>query len=591
MILSMGKKIVHVWEKLEIILEAQNEYENPYVDVDVWVDLEGPNFNKRVFGFWDGDNIFKIRILATTPGIWTWKSGSNQNDRGLNGHTGEFEATEWTEKEKTENSCRRGMVLASKNGHTLEYADGTPFFLVGDTWWSTPTFRYKWYDDEVERPIGPEMGFKDMVKYRKRQGFNSIALIASFPAWANDGFPARIVLDDKEQTVIRDAWKQVGTESAADMHNEGGRPFLFPGKIPGYEDVFPDVNRINPEYFQHMDKKIDYLNLHGFVPFIEVARRDISQAWKKFYDWPESYARYIQYVFSRYYANICILSPIHFDWDQNSITAKEYNEPINLFINKYGFPPFGNLISTNAHYSNYRNFGGPDECKWLSLYQIGNGPRVHSQYWYLTEIFDMEEPKPALNGEPYYHGDPIGWPKGKQPANIEEEELYCRSAMYGSVLSGGLAGHIYGAMGLWQGSIEEEASPKMWESLTWESANQMRHLKSFIMSEGERYKELIPNTGYITPSQMGDPDGYKGWVYCAGTRKKDFFLIYFEKESPDVIFRGAIPGGTYKGFWFNPRNGEWTEIKKPIISDASTGRVRLPSVPTNNDWGLKLILA
>ena len=60
------------------------------------------------------------------------------------------------------------------------------------------------------------------------------------------------------------------------MDNEGGRPFLFPGKVPGYENMFPDVDRINPDYFKYIDRKIDYLNAHGFVPFIEVSRRDAS---------------------------------------------------------------------------------------------------------------------------------------------------------------------------------------------------------------------------------------------------------------------------------------------------------------------------
>jgi len=76
------------------------------------------------------------------------------------------------------------------------------------------------------------------------------------------------------------------------MTNETGhRAFLFAGKVPGFENDFPDVERIDPEYFRTLDQKIDYLNAHGIVPFIEVARRDIGQAWKKFYPWPESYSR------------------------------------------------------------------------------------------------------------------------------------------------------------------------------------------------------------------------------------------------------------------------------------------------------------
>jgi hypothetical protein len=80
----------------------------------------------------------------------------------------------------------------------------------------------------------------------------------------------------------------------------GNRAMLFPGKIPGYEKYFPDVERLNLAYFQSLDKKINYLNAQGFVPFIEVTRRDIGPAWHKYYPWPESYTRYIQYIYSIY---------------------------------------------------------------------------------------------------------------------------------------------------------------------------------------------------------------------------------------------------------------------------------------------------
>jgi hypothetical protein len=224
----------HVWEKVEITVQTSESYENPYTDVEVWADVKGPGFNKRCYGFWDGNNTFRIRVLATAAGTWTWKTGSNQNDAGLNNKTGRFTATAWDEAAKKKNSCRRGMIKASANGHAFEYADGTPFFLVGDTWWATPTFRYPWYNDNKARPLGPGVGLKDYVKFRKNQGFNCVAMIAAFPNWANDGKPRRLKTADG--TILRAAWQQPGTESAKDMHDEdGNRAFFFPGKIPGYE--------------------------------------------------------------------------------------------------------------------------------------------------------------------------------------------------------------------------------------------------------------------------------------------------------------------------------------------------------------------
>jgi len=264
--------------------------------VTLWVDLLGPGFRKRVYGSWDGGTTFRVRVLATSPGKWSWNAGSVPSDTGFFGKSGSFTAVDWTEAEKQENPLRRGIPRATANHHALEFPDGTPFFVQGDTWYSAVTNRFRWHDDDQARQIGPNAGFKDYVRFRKAQGYNWLNIIAVLPNWANDGQPWHIVMNDSDHTTIRSAWLEFGTGpdartgSAKEMSNEGGRPFLFPGKVPGYETVFPDLNRINPEYFKYVDRKIDYLNEQGFVPFIEVSRRDASEVWKKYYGWPDSYA-------------------------------------------------------------------------------------------------------------------------------------------------------------------------------------------------------------------------------------------------------------------------------------------------------------
>jgi len=153
----------HVWEKVEITLTANQSFSNPYTDATVWVDLTGPGFNKRVYGFWDGDKTFRVRVTATAPGTWQWVSGSKPADSGLAGKHGSFVAKEWTEAEKKENPLRGGFLCATANQHALETADGTPFFAIGDTWWATGTHCFPWFDDDKKRPMGPEAGFKDYV--------------------------------------------------------------------------------------------------------------------------------------------------------------------------------------------------------------------------------------------------------------------------------------------------------------------------------------------------------------------------------------------------------------------------------------------
>ena len=581
---------VHVWEKVEITLHAKGTYASPYTDAEVWVELKGPGFEKRCYGFWDGGDTFRVRVMATAPGKWTWRSGSRPEDAGLSGQSGEFEALAWKESEKEANPNRRGMIRASANGHAFDYADGTPYFLMGDTWWATPTFRFPWREEQTPRPMGLEAGFQDYVRLRREQGYNCIAILAALPNWANDEHSSRLNMPDG--TVLRFAWGQAGTKSAKAMHTETGEnAFVFPGKVPGFEKVIPDLERVNPAYFQALDRKMDYLNEQGFVPFIEVARRDIGQVWKKFYPWPQSYSRFIQYVWTRYQANICTFSPIHFDSSGASIPLAEWRVPVMEQFTHYGPPPFGTPVSHNANPSSLVNWGHVDKAPWLTFHQIGNSPRTHDSYPYLNKIFAAKPALPGINGEPYYDGMEDAKPGSEMAA------LYCRSAMYGSVLSGGLGGHIYGAGGwsggLWSGEVEAASKYPIWEVVKWPSADQMRHLKTFVLSEGRRYQDLQPLIDSLQPNRSGDPKGFLGWAFAAGTAGRDLFLIYFEQDCPAATLAGTQAGRGYRTQWFHPATGVWLDAQT-VKADAK-GTVKLPPFPDTpeksaGDWAMKLTL-
>lgn len=580
---------LHVWEKTEVTLQAAHEYANPYTDVRVWVDLKGPGFARRCYGFWDGGRTFRVRVLATAPGRWTWSSGSQPDDSGLAEQHGSFQAAAWTAAEKEVNPCRRGMVRASDNGHAFQYADGTPFFLIGDTWWATPTFRFPWIADDQVHALGPKAGFQDYVEYRHSQQFNCIAMIAAFPNWADDGQPAQLKTPDG--TVLRAAWPAAGTKRAKKMPNENGqRAFLFPGRVPGFENVFPDVDRLNPDYFKTLDRKVDYLNQRGMIPFIEVARRDVGQAWMKFYPWPESYVRYVEYVWNRYQANICFFSPIHFDTPAKSIPAEEWARAARRVMDEQGRPPFGTLIGTNANPSSLVNWGHVDKSPWLGFHQIGNR-RTHDCYQYLTDIFRAEPPLPGINGEPYYDGMEDAAPGSSQAAR------YCRSAMYGSFLSGGLGGHIYGAGGwaggIWSGEVEAKSKYPIWQAMQWPSAAQMQHLKAFVLSEGDRYQQLQPARDLVSPNNSGKDKGLDGWAFAARTPDKKLFMVYFERGCPVATISGAIKQRNYRAQWFEPKTGQ-TIRQTRVVADRD-GKIQLTAFPDNTgtstaDWALKLVL-
>lgn len=53
---------LHVWQKQEIVLKSRRAFANPYTDATVWVDLSGPKFHKRVYGFWDGRDMLGFAL-------------------------------------------------------------------------------------------------------------------------------------------------------------------------------------------------------------------------------------------------------------------------------------------------------------------------------------------------------------------------------------------------------------------------------------------------------------------------------------------------------------------------------------------------
>jgi hypothetical protein len=586
---------VHVWETQEIILKANRDYANPYVDVDCWIDLSGPNFKRRVYGFWDGGRTFKVRFVATAPGDWQWRAASNhRDDTGLTGG-GTLKAVAWTDEELNANPNRRGFVRATPNGHALQYADRTPFFLVGDTWLAASTWRLPFKGIHPADDYVPAEGisFEEAVAYRKRQGFNSISFISAFPNWAADEHGATFA--NKDGVYLRNAWEKFGswapnakistddgaTTTAKDMQDEAGnRPF----EVFADREGLANFDRINPAYFRSLDRKMRYLSNEGFVPFLETIRRDNAPSWKAYFDFNESYARFVQYLIARYGAYNLIFSGIHLDWipEKFSLTAGEFNAALTYHWKKYGPLPFGQPFTTLIDSSTYRRFGHGDDAPWLTMHTVGNNPRNHAIYASIEELFRLQPPYPAANLEPYYTGwnHAINRPGGETPAeNSDRDNYFSRAMMYGSVLSGGLAGHVHGTAAYDVTSTGEPAGwrPHIWTALKYTSGSQMQYLKKFVLSEGDRYEQLqLASSDLVPRSVPGALDnGLDGWSFLMRTADKDFALAYFENKASLPQMKGFNPKARYDWIWFDPRTGEWS---KPIAVTANAqGTISAPA--------------
>jgi hypothetical protein len=592
---------VYVWDVQEIVLAAQQDYPNPYVDVECWVELEGPDFRQRVHGFWDGGRVFKVRVVATRPGDWSWRVGSNQpRDAGFSGG-GKFRAVAWSEAQIAENPNRRGFVRASSNGHALRYADGTPFFLLGDTWLAASTWRLPWKGVSPARDYVPAEGisFEEAVAWRKRQGFNSVSFIAAFPNWAADHYGATYA--NQDGVFLRNAWEKFGhwapnakistadgaTTTGKDMHDEAGnRPF----EVFANREGLANFDRINPAYFASLDRKMRHLSEQGFVPFLETVRRDNAPSWKRYFDFNASYSRFVQYLIARYGAYNLVFSGIHLDWIPKdfSLTAAEFNEALTYHHAKYGGLPFGQPYTTLIDRSTYKAFGHGAQAPWLNMHTVGNNPRNHAIYASIEELFRLEPPYPAANLEPYYAGwnHQINRPGGETPdAGSERDDYFARAMMYGSVLSGALAGHVYGTAAYDVTSTGEPAGwrPHIWTALRYNSGAQMQHLRTFVLSEGARYQDLELASQDLDPRSIPDAkaEGLDGWSFLMRTGRRDFALVYFERKALRPKMRGFTPRATYRWSWFDPRTGEWRRSMAIRADDA--GVIRAPEFPGGGD--------
>lgn len=605
---------VRVWDMQEVTFRAAREYANPYVDVEMWIELEGPDFSRRVYGFWDGGRTFKVRFVATRPGTWSWRSGSNRvDDEGLNGGRGTFVAVEWDPADIEKNPNRRGFIRASENRHALQYADGTPFFLVGDTWLAASTWRLPWKGAQPAPDDEPNEGisFEEAVAYRKRQGFNSVSFIAAFPNWAADHRGATFANEDG--VFLRNAWEKFGhwapnakistddgaTTTAKDMHDEhGNRPF----EVFEDRDGMANFDRVNPAYFRSLDRKMQHLSNEGFVPFLETIRRDNAPSWKAYFDFNESYARFVQYLVARYGAYNLIFSGIHLDWipENFSLTADEFNEALTYHFKKYGPLPFGQPYTTLIDSSTFKRFGHGQRAPWLNMHTVGNNPRNHAIYASIEELFKLEPAYPAANLEPYYTGwnHSINRPGGETPPeNSERDNYFARAMMYGSVLSGGLAGHVHGTAAYDLTSTGEPAGwrPHIWTALRYESGAQMQHLKKFVLSEGAKYQELKLASEDLHPRSIPEAlaDGLDGWSFLMRTRAKDFALAYFEHKAVRAELRGFLPNRTYRWLWFDPRTGEWSAPM--TVKTNARGAITAPPFPHGSqqamlDVAVKILL-
>ena len=87
------------WVANELVLNAQKTYADPYKDVDVDLLLTNGTVTYTIPGFWDGNNVWRVRFVCPTAGQWTYETVcTDTTDAGLHGIKGTLTCTEYSGK-------------------------------------------------------------------------------------------------------------------------------------------------------------------------------------------------------------------------------------------------------------------------------------------------------------------------------------------------------------------------------------------------------------------------------------------------------------------------------------------------------------
>ena len=535
----------HVYETVEVAFTGSGDYDNPYLDVDLWVDLKGPNgLAYRIPAFWDGGQTWRVRLAATAPGDWQWSTGNKTGDPGLDGKTGSFSAIAWTEAEKQANINRRGFIRVSDNGHTLEYADGTPFFYTGDTWWSCLTGVYGF-----DAPTGPSgISFKDAVKIRKEQGFNGINIIACFPS-----------------ELTKPIWHKNNQKKK--IGEDGSTPFAMDFNEP---DLAFAVNylKINPGYWQQVDRKMQHFWDNGFSPFIETVRRSET--------WPEeneaektAFTNYVRYFWARYGTYNFIFSWLHWDWGPGR--NEDYRPMIDRAYSVLGDRPYGQPMTAMAAGASDDTWGTGSKAPWLEMHNVSNVGRDARMFRWLRRQYSLSNPCPSMNIESFYPG----WNnKAVEPLNDSEMAQFM---MYGSVLNGGFAGHAWGD-DYYSGNRKFGGDPHVNGFNKWCAAS-MGHLKDFMLDRGHDYSKLAPALDHLV-------DHRQEFLCLALYPDKSLGLGYVSAKIKSSDIQQLKPNSTYAVQWWDIDQGGW-KYKTEVKTDAN-GLLAMPAKPDNRGWAYRI---
>ncbi|MBR2861702.1 MAG: DUF4038 domain-containing protein [Clostridia bacterium] len=500
-------------------------------------------------GFWDGSADFKLRFAPTKEGLWEYKTVC-ASDPDLNGKTGHINAVKYTGNLEI---YKRGFVKSTIGTKYFTYADGTPFFYLGDTHWSM-------LSEEFDS-AGPNAGsvktdshFKYIVDKRVAQGYT---------VYQSEPFPGD----------------------------------LTDGKI----------QRIDVEAFQKADKYFEYIADNGlvhahaqlFFPTYTSQIADNKEALKMLSRyWVARYGAYpVMWTLSQEIDN-------DFYYENGNQSHIKYNDNFWLdvaeYINKYdaydhplsGHQENAYQTCVNGSSSNY-----PTICngaKSLFLDEAVSQRTGHS-WWAAQWFIEFNNPKHMFRVAEEY------WQTKKVAIMYEGKYEYLMTMEQGARAQGWVAflngcfGYGYGIGDIWNykgnsylGNVtsndgRDTITPAdrnvIWgDTVEAKSGYQAGYMKQFLQKIS--WWKLVPDFDYQKRFKASS-----GWQYACATIDNSTYVVYlFNDNTSSGTFVGMNASATYTVKWYNPRTNEYQTVSTNMKPSGTS--YTLPAKPDSQDWVL-----
>lgn len=503
-------------------LKSQGSNFNPYTELSAKVTLTPPQGKemKTALLFWDGGNQWKLRFSPDTLGQWKWKVESP--DQGLNELAGSFQCVE---------SRRAGSIQPLKDFPLhFQRQDGTPFWFLGDTAWALFTESSAEQYDRADALA--------YIDARADQGFNVLhSMLLSEAGWGN----------------------------------EGGKPF---------DDIAAE--KMNPGYWQEIDRRVAHVNSRGLVCGIALAWGDKGRgelyAWRKFPDVVarQRYARYVAARYSAFDAYFLVSgewhAEIHTRRSSAEVVKQEFIEIGNAL---HDADPHGRMIGIHpmTSHGSVREFVG---TRWMSFgdYQQ-NYEDLHGRV-----LQSRQAKKPVVNSEyGYFLRDQSG--DGVPDKDNSTSLAAMRNATWDIVMAGGYAvtgfGTTYFGGNRDPGPFDLHAA----KNDPWEE--QIGHVKQIFSKlewwQLEPHDELIscetPRGSEAKEFNHTVPPLSTYWCLA---RPGHTYLVYHRGIDALLTVKLQKASGEFTATQINPRTGERTTLKAPSSLNFEI------HPPDNQDW-------